>query len=98
MSASLIGRLGSSAFRLSIAPVLMSLVGLVLLFGLGAKALVWGFLSQAGRRIFPLSVSWFDLARSYFDSFDHDSECPLLAQSEHPLVHCTCPLSGAKQT
>jgi hypothetical protein len=26
--------------------------GLVLLFGIGTKALVWGFLSQAGRRIF----------------------------------------------
>ena len=24
--------------------------------------------------------------------------CPLLAQSRHRLVHCTCPLSGAKQT
>jgi hypothetical protein len=24
--------------------------------------------------------------------------CPLLAQSGHALVHCTCPLSGVKQT
>jgi hypothetical protein len=25
-------------------------------------------------------------------------ECPLLAQSGHPELQCTCPLSGAKQT
>ena len=25
-------------------------------------------------------------------------QCPLLAQSRHKLVHCTCPLSGVKQT
>src|SRR5262245_25654163 len=24
--------------------------------------------------------------------------CPLLAQSGHSLVHCTCPLSGVKRT
>jgi len=24
--------------------------------------------------------------------------CPLLAQSGHPLLHCTCPLSGVKRT
>src|SRR5277367_5294262 len=43
MSASLIGRLGSSAFRLSTAAVLMSLRGLALLFGIGTKALPsWG--------------------------------------------------------
>ena len=29
---------------------------------------------------------------------DRDLRCPLLAQSRHRLVHCTCPLSGAKQT
>jgi hypothetical protein len=29
--------------------------------------LVWGFLSQAGCRIFPSSVSWFDLARPHPD-------------------------------
>src|SRR5271166_1955943 len=41
--ASLIGRLGSSAFRLSTAAVLMSLRGLALLFGIGTKALPsWG--------------------------------------------------------
>src|SRR5262245_45659246 len=27
-----------------------------------------------------------------------DEPCPLLAQSRHALVHCTCPLSGVKQT
>src|SRR5271170_8378184 len=43
MVASLIGRLGSSAFRLSTAAVLMSLRGLALLFGIGTKALPsWG--------------------------------------------------------
>ena len=26
------------------------------------------------------------------------SRCPLLAQSGHRLVHCTCPLSGVKRT
>ena len=26
------------------------------------------------------------------------ARCPLLAQSGHRLVHCTCPLSGAKRT
>src|SRR5262249_33779112 len=26
------------------------------------------------------------------------SRCPLLAQSRHGLVHCTCPLSGVKRT
>ena len=26
------------------------------------------------------------------------SECPLLAQSGHELVHCPCPLSGVKRT
>jgi hypothetical protein len=25
-------------------------------------------------------------------------KCPLLAQSRHELVYCTCPLSGVKQT
>src|SRR5262245_31397500 len=25
-------------------------------------------------------------------------KCPLLAQSGHSLVHCTCPLSGVKRT
>ena len=25
-------------------------------------------------------------------------ECPLLAQSRHELVYCTCPLSGVKRT
>ena len=39
MSASLIGRLGSSAFRLSATAVSMSSRGLVLLFGIGTKAL-----------------------------------------------------------
>jgi hypothetical protein len=42
MSASLIGRLGSSTFRLS-ADVTH---GLVLLFGIGTKALVWDLFSQ----------------------------------------------------
>jgi hypothetical protein len=46
MVASLIGRLGSSAFRLSTAAVLMSLRGLALLFGIDTKALVWVFFSQ----------------------------------------------------
>src|SRR5262249_22501386 len=27
-----------------------------------------------------------------------DGECPLLAQSRHSLLHCTCPLLGVKQT
>jgi len=27
-----------------------------------------------------------------------EGECPLLAQSRHELVHCTCPLSKVKQT
>ena len=48
MSASLIGRLGSSAFRLSTNSSVDVAHGLALLFGLGTKALVWGFLSQAG--------------------------------------------------
>jgi len=26
------------------------------------------------------------------------SECPLLAHSGHPQLHCTCPLSGVKRT
>jgi hypothetical protein len=44
--------------------------GLVLLFGIGTKALVWGFFSQevyAGRHIFfPSSVSLFDLKVRFF--------------------------------
>jgi hypothetical protein len=44
--ASLIGRLGSSAFRLSSRWGVDVAHGLVLLFGIGAKALVWGFFSQ----------------------------------------------------
>ena len=48
MSGSLIGRLGSSAFRLSTDCGVDVAHGLVLLSGLGTKALVWGFLSQAG--------------------------------------------------
>jgi hypothetical protein len=39
MSASLIGRLGSSTFRLSATAVSMSSRGLALLFGIGTKAL-----------------------------------------------------------
>ena len=43
MSASLIGRLGSSAFRRSIVAISMSPHGLVLLFGIGTRALPsWG--------------------------------------------------------
>ena len=38
----------SSAFRLSTNSSVDVARGLVLLFGLGTKALVWGFLSQAG--------------------------------------------------
>ena len=53
MSASLIGRLGSSAFKPS-ATTFQTIHycsvdvahGLVLLFGIGTKALVWGFFSQ----------------------------------------------------
>jgi len=26
------------------------------------------------------------------------AECPLLAQSGHPWLHCTCPLLGVKRT
>ena len=26
------------------------------------------------------------------------NSCPLLAQSGHPQLHCTCPLSGVKRT
>jgi hypothetical protein len=43
--------------------------GLVLLFGIGTKALVWGFRCQGGspgRRSFPSSVSWFDLKARFF--------------------------------
>ena len=40
MSASLIGRSGSSAFRLSTTPVSMSAHGLVLLFGIGTSSLL----------------------------------------------------------
>jgi hypothetical protein len=29
---------------------------------------------------------------------EYGSECPLLAQSRHGLVHCKCPLSGVKRT
>jgi len=48
MSASLIGRLRSNTFRLS-ATVSMSPHGLVLLFGIGTRALVWGFFCQEVR-------------------------------------------------
>ena len=46
MSASLIGHLGSSAFRPSTTCSVDVAHGLVLLFGIGTKALVWGFFSQ----------------------------------------------------
>ena len=38
--------------------------GLALLYGIGTSALVWGFLSQGGWRIFSgvASVPWLDLA------------------------------------
>src|SRR5258705_2057018 len=49
-SASLIGRLGSSAFRLSAITVADVARGLVLLFGIGTRALVWGFLCQGVRQ------------------------------------------------
>ena len=29
---------------------------------------------------------------------DRDLRCPLLAQSGHPELHCTCPLLGVKRT
>ena len=35
--------------------------------------------------------------RDQCDKFKR-TECPLLAQSGHGLVHCTCPLSGVKRT
>jgi C4-dicarboxylate-specific signal transduction histidine kinase len=47
MSASLIGRLGSSAFRLIHRCSVGIARELALLFGLGTTALVWGFCSQA---------------------------------------------------
>ena len=31
-------------------------------------------------------------------AFSQAPSCPLLAQSGHRPVHCTCPLSGAKRT
>jgi hypothetical protein len=46
MSASLIGRLGSSAIRLPTTTEFDVARGLALLFGIGTKALVWGFLGQ----------------------------------------------------
>ena len=84
MSASLIGRLGSSAFRLFHDCDVDVAHGLVLLFGIGTRALVWGFFSQevyAERHIFfHSSVSLFDLrvrsfvpmARPRLDGFEHD--------------------------
>jgi hypothetical protein len=50
--------------------------GLVLLCGIGTKALVWGFFSQevyAERRIFFRSVrSFVPTARPHLDGFEHD--------------------------
>ena len=42
----------------------------------------------------PKAVSLF-LIR---DGTQFAAECPLLAQSGHALVHCTCPLLGVKRT
>ena len=36
--------------------------------------------------------------RTRRDLGDKTSTCPLLAHSGHQLVHCKCPLSGAKRT
>jgi len=47
MSASLIGRVGSSAFRLCTVAVSMSARGLVPLSGIGTKALIMGFEDEA---------------------------------------------------
>ena len=48
MSASLIGRLGQAAFQAIHHSSVDVARWLTLLFGIGTKALVWGFLSQAG--------------------------------------------------
>jgi hypothetical protein len=52
MSASLIGRLRSSTFRLSATAVSMSLAGLVLLFGIGTKGRsIMGFEDEAAQSV-----------------------------------------------
>ena len=43
--------------------------GLVLLFGIGTRALVWGFLCQGvrqGGEAFPSSVFWFEFKARFF--------------------------------
>src|SRR3984893_10203452 len=50
MSASLIGHLGSSAFQTIHHHSVDVARGLVLLFGIGTRALVWGFLCQGVRQ------------------------------------------------
>src|SRR5262245_45856891 len=58
LSASLIGPSGSSTFRPSTTPVSMSLTGLALLFGLGAKALPsWGLEDEVEQSFGGLAVS-----------------------------------------
>ena len=64
MSASLIGRLRSSTFRLSAAAVSMSLTGSCFSSESAPRALVWGFFCQEVRQCnacLPSSVSLFDL-------------------------------------
>ena len=58
MSASLIGRFGSSAFRLSTTTVFDVAHGLVLLFGIGTKALPsWGSKTRWNNLLVGLAVS-----------------------------------------
>jgi hypothetical protein len=69
MSASLIGRLGSSTFRLSTTCSVDVAHGIALLFGIGTKALVWDFFSQevqAWWSIFFSSSFFADLKVRFF--------------------------------
>ena len=46
----------------------------------------------------PRSHRAFAAARAFRPAHRMRDKCPLLAQSGHELLHCTCPLLGAKRT
>jgi hypothetical protein len=89
MSTSLIGRLGSSAFRLSTAAGVDVAHGLVLLFGIGTRALVWGFLCQGisqGRASFSFVLRARRHAQCGRDDDQRRARFRGAVQSRHNLV------------
>ena len=81
-SASLIGRLGSSAFRPSTVAAAMSLAGSCFSPESAHKPLYGAFWVKQGDAFCPSSVSWLDLARPHADSFEHDDAVGMTIRGE----------------